>query len=546
MQESKREEIALFRYGLIVPFLGVDELQWGVKGEMLRRMAAQDYDIPHSSKHTASEETIRKWLAAYRKGGFDALKPKSRQDQGKPRKISPEAWERACALRKEAPGRSVRKIIQIMEAHNMVVPGQIKPSTLARLFKEHGLDRKALGKNTQVFRRFQAERPNQIWQSDIMYGPYLPDPNDPARKKRTYLVAIIDDFSRLAPDAEFYWDEKFPALENTLKKAMLRRGIPELIYVDNGKVFSTRRLDAACAALGVRKINSKPYSPEGRGKIERFFRTVRENFLAEPEITQTETLPELNRLFRAWIEVDYHQRPHAATEEPPLQRWQNHIANFLRMPDPKELVEVFLWQVTRTVNKVGLISVAGIEFELQGFLKGKKVEVRYNPFELDCVHIYYKDQFYGKAKPAKLSRWNTASRNTNTANETPRQQSTTGIKPLEGLAEQHHRQRQQKAREITGAPAPDLPNQQQDTEPITLPRFIKLVADTLEKKPEQMHAQQIAAMKACLKQHPKLTTELATIALAKARIRLGNGQHISRYLEAIQTAILNSKTRKEK
>lgn len=541
MQESKREEIALFRYGIIVPFLGTDELEWGVKGEMLRRIAAQDYDIPHSGKHTVDEETVRKWLAAYRKGGFDSLKPRSRQDQGKPRKIPPEAWEKACALRKEAPSRSVRKVIQIMEAHSMVKHGQIKPSTLTRHFKETGLDRKNLGKDEQVFRRFEAERPNQIWQSDIMYGPYLPNPNDPARKKRTYLVAFIDDFSRLVPDAEFYWDEKFPALENTFKKAMLRRGIPELIYVDNGKVYSARRLDAACASLGVRKINCKPYQPQGKGKIERFFRTVRENFLAEPEVTQTETLPELNRLFRAWLEVDYHGRPHAATKEPPLARWRDNIANFLRTPDPKELVELFLWQVTRKVSGIGLISVSGIEFEVDGVLKGRKVEVRYNPFELDWVHIYYKDHFYSKAKPAKVTRWNTASRKTNTANETPREQSTTGIKPLKDLAEQHHKQKQQKARELTGSQS-SIAQQQI----ITLPRFIKLVAETLDKKPEQLHPKEIETLKTFLGQHPRLDIPCATVAMAKARLRFGTKQHINYYLEVIETSSLTQLQNKEK
>lgn len=162
MDESKREEIALFRYGIILPFLTPDELQWGMKGEMLHRLAAEYYDIPHSQKHQVDEETIRKWLAAYKKSGFDGLKPKSRSDRGKPRKISPESFERASALRTEAPGRSVRKIIQIMEAHDLSEPGQIKFSTLARQFKEHGLDRKSLKANTQVFRRFEAERPNQI------------------------------------------------------------------------------------------------------------------------------------------------------------------------------------------------------------------------------------------------------------------------------------------------------------------------------------------------------------------------------------------------
>lgn len=533
MNESKREDIALFRYGVILPFLNLSESERGMKGEMLRRIAAGHYDIPHSTKHTIDEETVRKWLAKYKKQGFDGLKPKSRNDVGKPRAITPEAWEKACALKREAPGRSVRKIIQIMEAHNMIQPGEIKHSTLSKQFKEHGLDRKSLKADQQVFRRFEAERPNQIWQSDIMFGPHLPNPNDPSRNKRTYLVAFIDDFSRLIPDAEFYWDEKFPALENTFKKAMLRRGVPELVYVDNAKIYSARRFDAVCAALGIRKLNCKPYRPQGKGKIERFFRTAREDFLAEPEVKQVETLPELNRLFRAWIEVDYHNREHTTTGEPPIKRWQGNIANFLRTVDDKELLELFLWQVTRKVNNVGLVSVAGIAFEVDGFLKGKKVEVRYNPFEPAWAHIYYKDQFVGKAKPAELTRWNTASRTTLQPQTEPAK--PTGVKPLTKLAQQHHMHKQQQARELTG--------QQKKT--LTLPHFIKLVADALGKNPEHLHPKEIDELKRFLELHPNLTTECAAIAMGKAVTTLRRDQHICRYLQVIKNSYLNSITRRK-
>ncbi len=536
MDESKREDIALFRYGIILPFLGVEELQWGMKSEMLRRLAAEHYDIPHSSKHTIDEETIRKWLAAYKEKGFDGLKPKSRDDSGKPRKIPPEVWQKACALKREAPARGVRKIIQIMEAHNMVKPGLIKRSTLSRLFKEHGLDRKNLKANTQVFRRFEAERPNQIWQSDILYGPYLPDPNNPERNKRTYLVAFLDDFSRLIPDAEFYWDEKFPALENTFRKAMLRRGVPEVVYVDNGKVYSVRRLDAVCAALGIRKLHCKPYSPEGKGKIERFFRTVREDFLAEPEITAIDTLTELNRLFRAWLELDYHKRQHSSTELPPLQRWQGSIENYLRTVGEKELTELFLWQLARKVSAVGIISVAGVEFEVDGFLKGKKVEVRYNPFNLQWVHIYYKQQFIGKAKPATLSRWNTAAR-TQTKPEDQQQPKPTGIKPLNTIAEKHHQQKKQTAETLVGRRSAVSAA----SAAITLPALIKLIAEARGKKPEAMHPKELDTSKRFLQQHPDLSTECTAVAMAKAVLCLGNDQHITRYLDTIQTTYLKRK-----
>jgi transposase InsO family protein len=539
MEESKREEIALFRYGLILPFLSQEELEWGVKGEMQRRLAEQHYNIPHSKKHTIDKETIRTWLAAYQRHGFDGLKPKSRSDIGKPRMIAAEAWEKASALKKEAPRRSVRKIIQIMEAHNLIKPGEVKASTLARHFKEHGLDRKSLAKSQKVFRRFEAERPNQIWQSDILYGPYLPDPNLPEKKKRTYLVAFIDDFSRLVPHAEFYWDEKFPALENTFKKALLKRGIPEVIYVDNGKVYSARRLDAVCASLGIRKISCQPYSPEGKGKIERFMGTVRDNFLAEPEIAKVQTLPELNRLLWAWLEADYHQRQHNSTEMAPLVRWREHIGKFLRTVAEKELTELFLWQLERTVSKVGLVMVGGIEFEVEAILKLKKVEVRYNPFDLSCVHVYHAGHFVQIAKPAKISRWNTAAKAGNNAAAAPT--ITTGIKPLKQLAQQHHAQKQEQAKELVGKPAkPDNPA----TAGLTLPQFIHTMATVRNKKPDALHVREVEALQNFFNTYQPLTAEGVSIAMAKAVLKHGREQHVDVYLEAVKN--LHFKWQQEK
>jgi transposase len=186
MNEDQREEIALFRYGMILPFLSPDKLDWGLKGELRRRLAQEHLNIPHSKKHGVCEDTLRKWLAAYKAKGFDGLKPQPRSDQGHTRKIPPEVFEKALALKKEAPQRGVAKIIRIMETNGLIKPGDIKRSTLSRLFKEHGCDRKTLMKSHKLHRAFEAEHPNQIWQSDILYGPYLPDAK--RRKKTSALI----------------------------------------------------------------------------------------------------------------------------------------------------------------------------------------------------------------------------------------------------------------------------------------------------------------------------------------------------------------------
>jgi transposase InsO family protein len=534
MDDSTREEIALFRYGLIVSLLNPEELEWGMKGELARRIAAQNHTIPNSAKHTIGSDTIRKWVAAYKKNGFEGLKPKPRSDTGQMKTMPADAWEMAVRLRCEAPGRSVAKIIRIMEQAGLVKPGQLKRSTLSLHFKKHGYDRKSLGQKATVHRRFQADHPNQIWQSDIMYGPWLPDPRQPEKTKRTYLVAFIDDRSRLAPHAEFYWDERYPRLENTLRKAVLRRGLPRIIYVDNGAVYSTRKLDAICASLGIRKISCQPYSPQGKGKVERFFETVRNGFLVEPEVLAAQTLAELNRLFWGWLEVEYHQQTHSATKQTPLQGWQQ-IGKHLRTVDAKELAELFLYEVNRTVDNAGLVKVEGIAFEIDALLAKKKVQVRYNPFDLSWVKVYNNGALVGKAWPLKAGRWNTARRKAAQAKDKPdKDKPPSGLKPMKQLVEQLGQRQQGAQHQSSGR-----------TQPFTLPAFIKTVATALNRQPDAFHPAEVQTLKHFLESYPQLTAVTVSLILAKAIINHGGQKHISVYLDIIKQHLTATFSQKE-
>jgi transposase InsO family protein len=541
MDEKKREDIALFRYSLIVPFLTEEEIEWGVKGELVKRVVQQIHAIPFSRKSSLHESTIRRFLDIYRKHGFNGLKPKSRSDIGKSLKIPTDILDKAFTLKKEEPHRSARSIIRIMEAHNLAAPGLVKASTLYRLFKQNDLVYKKLKVSSKQFKPFQAEHPNQIWQSDVMYGPYLPDADRPEAKKRTYLVALLDDFSRMIVHAEFYWHERLPHLENTLHKAILKRGIPEALYVDNGQIFSAHQIDLICAELGIRKITCKPYSPEGKGKIERFFRTVRDQFLVELQHDPVEHLHQLNNKFWAWLEQAYHLQAHSATNEPPVVRWRQNVAGFLKNIDEKQLQNIFLWREKRHVDKLAQVSLQGLKFELASFLTGKTVEIRFNHFDLSEVLIYLDGRLMQKAQQAGRPRWNKA-------NKQPLPQSAepvlpSGIKPLQQLEQKNHLDKIRQAQTALGKDHPSSTEEASLTKAV----FISHLAGALRRRLESFHPHELQEVDQAWQQYGPFLSGIMHIALAKAIIEKGVEQHISFYLEAIIQSHLkhldNSKTK---
>jgi len=536
MDEKKREEIALFRYSLILPFLTPEEMEWGVKGELLKRLVTQVRSMPFSQKQSLHESTIRRYLTAYRKKGFDGLKPDNRSDIGASRKIPLDILEKAFQLKKEEPRRSASSIIKIMEAHDMVKPpGIIKPSTLYRIFDKNGLTYKKLKKSKKNFRSFEAEHANQIWQSDVMYGPFLPDPDRPAMTRRTYLVALIDDYSRLAPHAEFYWQENLPHLENTLHKAILKRGIPEVFYVDNGQIFNAHQINLICAELGIRKITCQPYSPEGKGKIERFFRTVRDRFLVELGHEKVGFLHQLNRKFWAWLEEDYHQTIHSSTNLTPNSRWRESVTGFMRQIEEKQLQEIFLWREKRKVSKVDEISLEGLKFEVASFLKDKWVEVRYNPFDLSEVFIYQDGRFLQKARQSKLARWNTAKKQNDPPPEPDETPAPSGVRQLAHLEKLHLEKQKEQAKQLLGRSAPAV------RETYTQAHFIKDVAGVLKRKVEDLHAAELEELQQAWITYGPLQMPLVHLSLTKAVLEKSYHQHISFYIKHIVDSHLKHK-----
>jgi hypothetical protein len=236
-----------------------------------------------------------------------------------------------------------------------------------------------------------------------MVGPWLPDPNAPGKKRRAHLFCFLDDHSRLVPYAEFFFDEALPRLERVLKVGILRRGLPQAIYVDNGKVYAAHQFEAACASLGIRKWHTAPYAPESKGKIERYFSSVRLQFMPEVEASEIATLAELNESFWAWLELIYHRTKHSETEQAPLERFQAGLAE-VRSADAETLRKAFLWRENRKVRKDGRIELQGNTYQVPAHLSGRKIELRFDPFDLSNLEIWLDSNNLGKATVTQQGR----------------------------------------------------------------------------------------------------------------------------------------------
>ncbi len=399
-----RHQIALFRYGLLADIV---HLPPGTKG-LYRRLedkAALEYNIPGTSRTRVATETLRDWLRLYRKGGFDALLPKLRNDRGEPRRLPPAAIERLLAIKEANRTLSIRLVIEQARASADVPEGLVIPrSTVHRLFTRHGLMRKRLDDPTDLDRRrFAFQRAGQLWMSDVMHGPSVTIRGGIRRK--TYLIALIDDATRILPYAAFAMSENTRTFLPIFKQAILRRGFCERLYVDNGANYRSHHLSLVCAKLGITLIHARPYRPQGKGKIERFFRTLRAQLLTRLLPEDTSSLEALNRRLHVWLEGEYHQSPHRGLDgETPLERWAQ-TADEVRFPEPDlDLDDQFLFEAARKVYKDRTVSLNGILYEVDVILIGERVTLRYDPSAAPGrpIQIWHKGRRIQLSKPVDL------------------------------------------------------------------------------------------------------------------------------------------------
>jgi len=399
-----RQQVALFRYALIADCVHQALNQPGLYAR-LQEKAAQDYVIPGSSRTRVAAETLRDWIKRYRhQGGFDALLPQPRADRGQSRTLPPAVAEALITIKEENPKLSVNLVIQKVRADGKA-PAELPlpPSTVHRLLAKAGLMAKKTGEpSEQDRRRFAFAHAGQMWMSDVMHGPTVGVGGGVRRK--SYLIAFIDDATRVVTYAAFALSENTRAFLPVFKQALLRRGLPERLYVDNGANYRSHHLSLVCAKLGVALIHARPYQPQGKGKIERFFRTVRGQLLTQLSDADTVSLEALNRRLWAWVEGEYHHSPHRGLGgETPLERWAQ-TGQAVRFPEPGlDLDELFLFEAARKVQKDRTVSLDGAVYEVDAALVGETVALRYDPHASPRkVQVCHQGRFVAVARPVDL------------------------------------------------------------------------------------------------------------------------------------------------
>jgi len=398
MTDDRITRKALLKYQIVSAFLAQDPPR-GKKRELLEHLAAKTWFDESGGTLSVKPETIRYWLRQYRNNGFEALKDKKRADRGI-RAIAPELIEKACRLKLEVPERSIERIIAIMENLQMAPPGVLRRSTLHRALKKRGLStRKLKTPDKKDLDRFAADFANDLWQSDMLFGPYLPDPGKPGKMKRTFLYAFLDDASRLLLYGRFFFKGDLPALELVFKRSLQRYGRPKRVYYDNGLVYRANHMRLVCAELGVhRPIYTTPYRPMGHGKIEAFNRLCTSSFIAEVKASRILTLEQLNAAFMAWVEQEYNRRRHSELGMSPKQRWMKDAGRAVYLDEEKLRVS-FLWREYRTPDKAGVLRLFSNRYKVLPQLAGKRLEVRYDPENLDRIEIHHDGKFRQKAGP---------------------------------------------------------------------------------------------------------------------------------------------------
>lgn len=404
MDIDDRTKKALFRLEVIAPLVS-----WrGSKQELAlerKRILGRTYTTPSALEWRISGRTLRGWLKRYKQRGFAGLFDADRGTYGKCRAISEAVLQEAVALRKFESSLSIPQMLELLKHSEALqyktdVVEQLSQSTLNRHLNKRGAIKNVAKEETGIFQRWQQKFVNDLWMADTCDGIWIPDPANPKRLKKTYLISFIDDASRVIPHAQFYFDTKLPSMLDCLRKALLKRGRPKRCYADNAWIYHSTTMKLLCAELDIKPSFCTAKRPPGKGKIERKQRTDQEGFYKIAEHADIKTLDELNQFYFAWLTSKYHKVVHSELDGlTPIQRWLVDKERIIRV-SPLEVRRGLMLRCERKVDrKTSIIRLDNARYQASIALAGLKVEVRYHFNDFSEIEIWRRGKFIEIAKP---------------------------------------------------------------------------------------------------------------------------------------------------
>jgi transposase InsO family protein len=384
METTKLDEIALFRYSLIAPLVN-DTYTEPSKEEYYRKIAAKEYKLPSGKLAKFSAGTIKFWFKLYTKGSYEALVPKTRSDLGHPRSLDINSINRIHELKEQYPYITGTLIYQKLIEEEYIKINKSSLSSVLRYIKDNNLKKPLV--NSEECKAFEVEYANTMWQADTSYFPYA---KINGKKRRVYLIAIIDDASRHIVHAEFFTNDSAVNVQTSLKKAISKYGIPKMFFLDNGSSYKNGQLEIICASLGITKVHAKVRKASSKGKIERFFRTVKDNWVYSVDWSDFESLESINTEFNKYLSNKYTHKEHSSLKMSPKSRYLKDYERFKFIPKEK-LDEYFLHRVSRKVKKDATIQIKSQLFEVPQKYIGQTINIRFSPIDFSQIYIYGHD-----------------------------------------------------------------------------------------------------------------------------------------------------------
>lgn len=374
MEQDKKHDTALMRYSVISPLITGLQEDYASLDAFFRDASLKGVAAPDGSVRKYAPGTIEKWYRAYKQGGFDALLPSGRSDAGRPRKLDDEIQEQIRYLKTNYPRMSAAAIYRQLQDNGSIRHGEISESTINRYINLLALELKTT--SNQDMRRYERPHINEVWCGDSSVGPCLKTPD--GKKHKLYIIALIDDASRFITGIDIFFNDNFVNLMSVMKSAVAKYGRPRLFNFDNGSAYKNKQMEMLAARIGSTLNYCRPYTPTAKAKIERWFRTMKDQWVASLDIREFSSLDKLRGNLLAWVHL-YNNTPHASLKGKTPQERFFAEPELIRRLSQEQLDKDFLLEIERRVSADSAIVIDQVEYEVDFRFAKQRIRLRYSP-----------------------------------------------------------------------------------------------------------------------------------------------------------------------